>query len=248
MTGPIHWARGLTRLPFIGTRQRPSPKGVRCQRSRRARRHRGRAELPPNPARIPDRASDRPNDSVSGLTCQCAAPLGLADRGTPASLRACRSTPRLSNAFLAGSAPPTCSGRPSPSTVPPTQAAQRRHIHQRRLTQTGTGWPRLPWEQPFEQMRYRMTAVSGTAMKAAGAPRNTAAAQIKAQRRRYGTCQGRYASAVLHSLSRTYAGRPAHEVQRVLANSTRPLGVRVNARTLHQLAMEIAAGRPVELP
>jgi hypothetical protein len=21
MTGPIHWARGLTRLPFIGTRQ-----------------------------------------------------------------------------------------------------------------------------------------------------------------------------------------------------------------------------------
>jgi len=103
------------------------------------------------------------------------------------------------------------------------------------------GWPRLLWEQTFEQMRYRMSAVSGTAVKGAGAPRNTAAAQIKAQRRRY-------ASAVLRSLSRTYAGRPAHEVQRVLASSMRPLGVRVNAGTLHQLAMEIAAGRPVELP
>ena len=67
-----------------------------------------------------------------------------------------------------------------------------------------------------------MTVVSGTAVKGAGAPRSTAAAQIKAQRRRY-------ASAVLRSLSRTYAGRPAHEVQRVLASSMRPLGVRVNA-------------------
>jgi len=53
---------------------------------------------------------------------------------------------------------------------------------------------------------------------------------------------------VLRSLSRTYAGRPAPEVQRVLASSMRPLGVRVNAGTLHQLAKEIAAGRPVELP
>ena len=86
-----------------------------------------------------------------------------------------------------------------------------------------------------------MTAMSGTAVKAAGAPRNTAAAQIKAQRRRY-------ASAVLRSLSHTYAGRPAPEVQRVLASSMRPLGVRVNTGTWHQLAMKIAAGRPVELP
>ncbi len=86
-----------------------------------------------------------------------------------------------------------------------------------------------------------MTAVRGTAVKGAGAPRSTAAAQIKAQR-----C--RYASAVLRSLSHTYAGRPAPEVQRVLASSMRPLGVRVNAGTLHQLAVEIAAGRPGELP
>jgi len=86
-----------------------------------------------------------------------------------------------------------------------------------------------------------VTAVSGTALKGAGAPRNTAAAQVKSQRRRY-------ASAVLRSLSRTYAGRPAHEVQRVLASAMRPLGVRANAGTLHQLALEIAAGRPVELP
>jgi len=85
-----------------------------------------------------------------------------------------------------------------------------------------------------------MTAVSGTAVKGA-APRNTAAAQIKAQRRRY-------ASAVLRSLSRTYAGLPARDVQRVLASSMRPLGVRMPAGTLHQLAKEIAARRPVELP
>jgi len=103
------------------------------------------------------------------------------------------------------------------------------------------GWPRLPWEHAFEQMGYWVTVVTGTVVKGAGAQRNTAAAQIKAQRRRY-------ASAVLRSLSRTYAGRPAHEVQRVLASSMRPLGVRMNVGTLHQLAMEIAAGRPVELP
>ncbi len=97
------------------------------------------------------------------------------------------------------------------------------------------------WEQAFEQMRYRMTAVRGTAVKGAGAPRNTAVAQIRAQRRRY-------ASAVLRSLSRTYAGQPPREVERVLASSMRPLGVRMPVGTLHQLAMEIAAGRPVELP
>ena len=62
-----------------------------------------------------------------------------------------------------------------------------------------------------------MTAVSMTAVKA-GAPRSTAAAQVRAQRRRY-------EGAVLRSLSRTYAGRAAPEVQRVLASALRPLGV-----------------------
>ncbi len=86
-----------------------------------------------------------------------------------------------------------------------------------------------------------MTAVNVTAVKATGAPKGSAAAQVRAQRRRY-------ASAVLRSLSRTYVGRPAAEVQRVLASSLRPLGVRVPTGTLHALANDIAAGRPVELP
>ncbi len=97
------------------------------------------------------------------------------------------------------------------------------------------------WERAFEWMGYPMTAVSVNAVKATGVPGGSAAAQVRAQRRRY-------ASAVLRSLSRTYAGRPATEVQRVLASSLRPLGVRLPAGTLHQLTSDIAAGRAVDLP
>jgi len=56
-----------------------------------------------------------------------------------------------------------------------------------------------------------------------------------------------YARAVLQALARTQHGRPTTQVQRVLRESLTPLGVRLSTARLHQLATDIAAGRPVEL-
>jgi len=66
------------------------------------------------------------------------------------------------------------------------------------------------------------------------------ARQIKDQRRGY-------ARAVLQALARTQHGRPTTQIQRVLRESLTPLGVRLSTARLHQLATDIAAGRPVEL-
>jgi hypothetical protein len=60
--------------------------------------------------------------------------------------------------------------------------------------------------------------------------------------------RSRYAGAVLHSLARSHQGRSAAQIQHLLRNSLRPLGVRLPPATLHQLAADIAAGRPVTLP
>ncbi len=70
--------------------------------------------------------------------------------------------------------------------------------------------------------------------------RTSVAGQLQAQRRRY-------AHAVVQSLARSNRGRPAARVQKVLKNSLTPLGVRLSPTRLHQLATDIAAGRPVEL-
>ena len=67
------------------------------------------------------------------------------------------------------------------------------------------------------------------------------AAQIKEQRRGY-------ARAVLQGLARTYRGRPAVQVAKVLRNSLSPLGVRLSPVQARELAQHIEAGRPVELP
>jgi hypothetical protein len=66
------------------------------------------------------------------------------------------------------------------------------------------------------------------------------ASQIKQQRRSY-------ARAVLRSLARTQHGRPTVQVHRVLREALGSLGVRLPAATLHQLAADITAGRPVDL-
>jgi len=83
----------------------------------------------------------------------------------------------------------------------------------------------------------------GTA-SAAGRQRTTTRAsvtrQIKDQRRGY-------ARAVLRTLARTQQDRPAAQVQRLLRDTLTPLGVRLPAATLHQLASDITAGRPVDL-
>ncbi len=66
------------------------------------------------------------------------------------------------------------------------------------------------------------------------------AGQVRAQR-------GRYADAVLQSLARGHRGQPAAQVQKVLKSALTPLGVRLSPTRLHQLATDIAAGRPVQL-
>jgi hypothetical protein len=53
---------------------------------------------------------------------------------------------------------------------------------------------------------------------------------------------------VLRSLARNQQGRSTAQVQRMLQNCLSPLGVRLSTATLHKLAVDITAGRPVELP
>ena len=70
--------------------------------------------------------------------------------------------------------------------------------------------------------------------------RATIARQVNKQR-------SRYASAVLRSLARSQQGQPTAHIQNLLRNSLTPLGVRLSSAKLHQLATDIAAGRPVAL-
>jgi hypothetical protein len=72
------------------------------------------------------------------------------------------------------------------------------------------------------------------------ASRATIARQVSNQR-------SRYASAVLRSLARSQQGRPTPHIQHLLRNSLTRLGVRLPPAKLHQLATDIAAGRPVTL-
>jgi hypothetical protein len=57
-----------------------------------------------------------------------------------------------------------------------------------------------------------------------------------------------YASAVLQGVARTYRGRPAAQVQKILTQAMGPLGVRLAPAMLRELAGHIEAGRPVALP
>ena len=71
--------------------------------------------------------------------------------------------------------------------------------------------------------------------------RAAAARQVALQRRGY-------AAAVLRALARNQRGRTTAQIQRTLRDSLTPLGLRLSPAALHQLATDIAAGRPVELP
>jgi hypothetical protein len=71
--------------------------------------------------------------------------------------------------------------------------------------------------------------------------RISVARQVKQQRRGY-------AAAVLRTLARTHRGRPATQIRATLRSSLAPLGVRLAPARLRELADDIAAGRPVELP
>jgi hypothetical protein len=57
-----------------------------------------------------------------------------------------------------------------------------------------------------------------------------------------------YAAAVLRALARHQRGRTTAQIRRTLRDSLTPLGLRLSPAALHQLATDIAAGRPVELP
>ena len=57
-----------------------------------------------------------------------------------------------------------------------------------------------------------------------------------------------YAAAVLRALARHQQGRTTAQIQHTLRDSLTPLGLRLSPAALHQLATDIAAGRPVELP
>jgi hypothetical protein len=67
------------------------------------------------------------------------------------------------------------------------------------------------------------------------------ARQIKDQRRGY-------ARAVLQGVARTHHGRSAPGVATILRQALTPLGVRLSPAQLRDLARQIAAGQPVELP
>jgi hypothetical protein len=71
--------------------------------------------------------------------------------------------------------------------------------------------------------------------------RAAAARQVALQRRGY-------AAAVLRALARNQRGRTTAQIQHTLRESLTPLGLRLSPAALHQLAADIAAGRPVELP
>jgi hypothetical protein len=71
--------------------------------------------------------------------------------------------------------------------------------------------------------------------------RISVARQVKQQRRGY-------AAAVLRTLARTHQGRPVTQIHATLRSSLAPLSVRLTPATLRELAADIAAGRPVELP
>jgi hypothetical protein len=68
------------------------------------------------------------------------------------------------------------------------------------------------------------------------------ARQVKQQRRGYAT------AVLCAPWPRTHRGRPATQIHATLRSSLAPLGVRLTPATLRELAADIAAGRPVELP
>jgi hypothetical protein len=57
-----------------------------------------------------------------------------------------------------------------------------------------------------------------------------------------------YAVAVLRTVARTHRGRPVAQIHAILRGSLTLLGVRLTPATLRELAADVAAGRPVELP
>jgi hypothetical protein len=93
-----------------------------------------------------------------------------------------------------------------------------------------------------------MSAAASTAERRSGPMRGRPNASRASVARQVNHQRSRYAGAVLRSLARSQQGRPTAHIQHLLRNSLTPLGVRLSSAKLHQLATDIAAGRPVALP
>ena len=87
----------------------------------------------------------------------------------------------------------------------------------------------------------RISAGTAAPRRQSGLRRASMSRQVQQQRRGY-------AQAVLRALARSQRGRPTPQIQRVLRDALSPLGVRLPPAALQELAADIAAGRPVELP
>jgi hypothetical protein len=92
-----------------------------------------------------------------------------------------------------------------------------------------------------------MSAAASAAERQSGPVRGRPNASRASVARQVNSQRSRYAGAVLRSLARSQQGRPTAHIQRLLRNSLTPLGVRLPSAKLHQLATDIAAGRPVTL-
>jgi hypothetical protein len=134
------------------------------------------------------------------------------------------------------------------------RSGERQVQHRRIEALDSSAWRRVESCQTLYRCRTRVRS-SGVVMNAAAtaaqrrsvpvrgrpnASRATIARQVHNQR-------SRYAVAVLRSLARSQQGRPTAQIRHLLRNSLTPLGVRLPSATLHQLATDIAAGRPVTL-
>jgi hypothetical protein len=85
------------------------------------------------------------------------------------------------------------------------------------------------------------TAITPAYARSRAAHPSNVARRIRDQRRGY-------AQAVLRGLARTHRNQPPVQVQRVVRNALTPLGIRLPPAVVTELAANIAAGRPVELP
>ena len=77
--------------------------------------------------------------------------------------------------------------------------------------------------------------------RAVSTPRAAMSEAVAAQRRGY-------ARSVVRGLARGLRGRPTREVERVLSQALRPLGVRLSPDRRRELAAAISRGQPVDLP
>ena len=135
-----------------------------------------------------------------------------------------------------GRDPKAAENQGSPHNTSPRAAT---FSHPRRQGLTGAGSHRCPRSKPTR----RTVTSSPVARSRQRTPSlgRSVASQVRQQRR----C---YARAVLRSLGRTQHGQPTGQVHRVLREALGSLGARLAAATLHQLAADISAGRPVDLP